>query len=55
MINNLEAYGMVLLPEFRDWALPELRDAIDREFFILSEAHYQRYIAPGFLRDAFSN
>ncbi len=53
VISNLEAYGMVLLPEFRDWALPELRDAIDREFFILSEAHYQRYIAPGFLHDAF--
>ncbi|MFP3408428.1 DUF1289 domain-containing protein, partial [Pseudomonas sp. SIMBA_065] len=29
----------------------QLRDAIDREFFILSEAHYQRYIAPDFLRD----
>ncbi len=54
VISNLEAYGMVLLPEFRDWALPELRDAIDREFFILSEAHYQRYIAPGFLNDAFA-
>ncbi|MGE8387997.1 MAG: DUF1289 domain-containing protein, partial [Pseudomonas sp.] len=22
----------------------------DREFFLLSEAHYQRYIAPAFLR-----
>ena len=53
VINQLEAYGMVLLPEFRDWNLPELRDAIDREFFLLSEAHYQRYIAPGFLKDAF--
>jgi hypothetical protein len=52
VINNLEAYGMVLLPEFRDWELPDLRDAIDREFFLLSEAHYQRYIAPGFLKDA---
>ena len=31
----------------------QLRDAIDREFFLLSEAHYQRYIAPGFLREAF--
>jgi hypothetical protein len=51
VISNLEAYGMVLLPEFREWSLPELRDAIDREFFILSEAHYQRYIAPGFLKD----
>ncbi len=53
VINQLEAYGMALLPEFRDWELPELRDAIDREFFLLSEAHYERYIAPGFLRDAF--
>nr|WP_200999221.1 DUF1289 domain-containing protein [Pseudomonas cichorii] len=53
VINQVEAYGFVLLPEFRDWALPELRDAIDREFFLLSEAHYQRYIAPGFLKDAF--
>jgi len=52
VIRELEAYGMVLLPEFRDWELPELRDAIDREFFLLSEAHYQRYIAPGFLKDA---
>jgi predicted Fe-S protein YdhL (DUF1289 family) len=52
VINQVEAYGMVLMPEFRDWALPDLRDAIDREFFLLSEAHYERYIAPGFLKDA---
>ncbi|MGY4535162.1 putative Fe-S protein YdhL (DUF1289 family) [Pseudomonas sp. TE3786] len=51
VINQLDAYGMVLLPEFRDWSLPELRDAIDREFFLLSEAHYDRYIAPRFLRE----
>jgi predicted Fe-S protein YdhL (DUF1289 family) len=52
VINQLDAYGMVVLPEFRDWPLPDLRDAIDREFFLLSEAHYERYIAPGFLKDA---
>jgi predicted Fe-S protein YdhL (DUF1289 family) len=52
VINQLDAYGMVVLPEFRDWLLPDLRDAIDREFFLLSEAHYERYIAPGFLKDA---
>lgn len=51
VISQLEAYGMVLLPEFRGWLLPQLRDAIDREFFLLSEAHYDRYIAPRFLRD----
>ncbi|MCP9337759.1 DUF1289 domain-containing protein [Stutzerimonas xanthomarina] len=50
VIQQLEAYGVVLLPEFRDWSLPELRDAIDREFFLLSEAHYQRYTAPQFLQ-----
>ena len=49
VISQLEAYGVVLLPEFRGWGLPELRDAIDREFFLLSEAHYERYIAPRFL------
>jgi hypothetical protein len=48
-INQLDAYGIGLLPEFRSWNLPQLRDAIDREFFLLSEAHYQRYIAPRFL------
>ena len=53
VISQVEAYGFVLLPEFRNWSLPELRDAIDREFFLLSEAHYQRYIAPGFPKDAF--
>ena len=51
LIQQLEAYGIVLLPEFRASSLPELRDAIDREYFLLSEAHYQRYIAPRFLVD----
>ena len=41
----------MLLPEFRDWELPDLRDAIDREFFLLSEAHFERYIAPRFLKE----
>jgi len=51
VISQLDAYGVVLMPEFRGWTLPDLRDAIDREFFILSEAHYERYIAPKFLRE----
>ena len=51
LISRLDAYGLVLLPEFRDWPLPELREAIDREFFLLSEAHYERYIVPRFLRE----
>jgi len=51
-IRQLDAYGVALLPEFRDWPLTQLRDAIDREFFLLSEAHYQRYIAPPFAAPA---
>ncbi|MED5610828.1 MULTISPECIES: DUF1289 domain-containing protein [Pseudomonas] len=51
LIQSIEAYGVALLPEFRERPLPELRDAIDREFFLLSEAHYDRYIAPRFLSE----
>lgn len=51
LIQQPEAYGIALLPEFREWPLTELRDAIDREFFLLSEAHYDRYIAPRFLQE----
>jgi len=53
VISKLDAYGLALLPEFRERNLADLRDAIDREFFLLSEAHYERYIAPGFLRESF--
>ena len=49
LIQQVDAYGIVILPEFRERNLSELRDAIDREFFLLSEAHYERYIAPKFL------
>lgn len=51
VIQQLDAYGVMLLPEFRGWPLPQLRDAIDREFFLLSEAHYERYMAPRFLAE----
>lgn len=51
VITQVDAYGISLLPEFRDWELPDLRDAIDREFFLLSEAHFERYIAPRFLKE----
>jgi hypothetical protein len=31
---------------FRHLTLAELRELIDREFYILSEAYYERYILP---------
>lgn len=54
-INQLDAYGIALVPEFRNWDLPALRDTIDREFFLLSEAHYERYMAPRFLHEGMEN
>jgi predicted Fe-S protein YdhL (DUF1289 family) len=48
-IVEINAYGVDLLPRTKDLPLAELRKQIDKEFFILSEAHYHRYIAPSFL------
>jgi predicted Fe-S protein YdhL (DUF1289 family) len=45
MIKRLDAYGLALLPEYCDWSLVDVRDAIDNEFFALSEAHYQQIMA----------
>ncbi len=45
-LGSLAACGISLLPAFADWPLPRLRDAIDDAYFVLSEAHYQRYIFP---------
>lgn len=42
-IQNLEDFGLRLDAEYRDCSLVELRKAIDHEFFILSQAHYERY------------
>ena len=36
-----------MLPSCRDMTLVALRDQIDEEFWILSSAHYDSYIATG--------
>ncbi|MCJ8168050.1 DUF1289 domain-containing protein [Atopomonas sediminilitoris] len=46
-ITQLDQYGVVVTAAFREYSLPALRDAIEHEYFVLSEAHYQRYIQPG--------
>ncbi len=43
-IQDSREYGFVVEPSQRAVPLSVLRDQIDREFFLLSEAHYQRYI-----------
>ena len=37
-IRRLDAYGLALQPAYSDWTLTALRDAIDEEFYALSEA-----------------
>lgn len=37
-------YGFEVDLRYRDMPLDELWECIDREFYILSEAHYERYI-----------
>lgn len=42
-INDCTAFGFALQSGFAAMPLTDLRDQIDREFFVLSEAYYQRY------------
>jgi predicted Fe-S protein YdhL (DUF1289 family) len=42
-ISSLADYGLALDAQQRETNLPDLKLAIDAEFFLLSEAHYDRY------------
>lgn len=42
-IEDVSQFGLELMPEFDSIGLPAIREAIDEEFFILSQAHYDRY------------
>lgn len=50
-IDDLEAFGLWLKPNWLDYSLPELRDQIDRDFYELSCAHYERFIEPGLVQE----
>ena len=43
-IEDSNAFGFEVDLRYRDIPLLALRDMIDQEFYILSEAHHQRYI-----------
>jgi len=43
-IERTEDYGFVVDLAFRQLPLVQLRELIDREFYILSQAHYDRYM-----------
>jgi len=40
-------WGFRLLPAFADIALPRFYEELEGELYRLSQAHYQRYVAPG--------
>lgn len=43
-ISDSQEYGFVVDLRFRTMSMAELRECIDREFYLLSEAHYERYM-----------
>lgn len=47
-ITDLSAYGLQLANPAADLNLARIRDEIDKDYFALSCAHYDRYIAPQF-------
>lgn len=49
-IQNLSVYGVRLLPGSAHLSLSELRDQIDKDFYALSCAYYERYINPEFYK-----
>lgn len=42
-IEDISQFGVELMPEYTDTPLSKIREAIDEEFIILSQAHYDRY------------
>jgi predicted Fe-S protein YdhL (DUF1289 family) len=44
-IDKPADFGFEVDLRYRDMALPQLLELIDQEFYTLSEAHYERYIA----------
>jgi len=43
-IDDPEAYGFVVDRRYQGLPVAELRDMIDSEYYVLSEAYYERYI-----------
>ncbi len=54
-LDDVTQYGLVMDAEYRNADLVELRKSIDAEFYILSEAHYQRYFLQHRVEEADEN
>ncbi len=46
-LGDLAHYGLARQAGWETESLVEIKDAIDRDYYTLSCAHYERYIAPG--------
>ena len=44
MIDRSADFGFEVNLQYRQTPLAELRELIDREFYVLSQAHYDRYM-----------
>jgi hypothetical protein len=45
-ITDLECYGLRLQPAWHNTPLTRIRDNLDQDFYALSCAYYDRYMAP---------
>lgn len=45
-IDDISLYGLAVTPGYKSLPLPEIKLAIDADFYQLSVAHYERYISP---------
>lgn len=48
-IQDVSVFGLRLLPAYANTPLTVLRDNIDKDFYALSCAYYERYISPCFV------
>lgn len=48
-IHDLTEYGLAFQPGWQGASLAAIRDNIDKDFYALSCAHYERYISPCFV------
>ncbi|PUA26376.1 MAG: DUF1289 domain-containing protein [Cellvibrio sp. 79] len=48
-IQDLSAYGLSLQPAWQGISLGIIRENIDKDYYALSCAHYERYISPCFV------
>ncbi len=45
-IQDTSVYGFEINPQWQRFSLEDLKQFLDQDFYTLSSAHYERYIAP---------